>query len=160
MCSHAERGNKENMQFINSLEQALAYLENKYLLVKVTHDHTGLTTKQRITGKLMGLMAQDWWYVVIDRDQTTLTAMLDRQHFDELFRNYYICRLAITSETGFESYTLNKVCEIQEIPRHRHRIKSWQEMISTPSKPQGSTLKQLSSCIPTHCLPVLQLPNN
>jgi hypothetical protein len=117
--------------FVGSIDEAVLYLRQGYLLGKVEMKYSGMKKEHLIAGMLMGLSKEVWWYVVVQEQGGGVYGLLKKDVFVKLYEQYYIERMADT-EGLWSYYSLNTECSIQEVSRYLRKIQSWEEAIQTP----------------------------
>ncbi len=133
-CPWRVRNFKSGIQMIviDTVDNAIRYLDEGYLLAKVTMDYSGMTKECLVAGVLMGLSKTQWWHVLVRREGGEACGLLQKELFVHLYELYYIELKRQVSVRG-SYYSSNLVCAIQEMPRYQRRIDSWKELISSPA---------------------------
>jgi hypothetical protein len=116
---------------IDSIDKAILHLRRGYLLGKVEMKYSGMKKEHLVAGLLMGLSKEVWWYVILQEQGGGVHGLMNKEVFVKLYEQYYIEKTADTHNSE-NYYSLNTTCSIQEMPRYRHRIQSWEEAIQTP----------------------------
>jgi hypothetical protein len=127
---------------IDTIDKALQYLSEGYLLAKLTINYSGMTKECLVAGMLMGMSEDDWWYALVRKEGDEVCGLAQRKLFVDLYQNYYVAK--IKTVTRNEAYfELNAVCAIQEAPRYQRKIDSWSEVTSTPTKISEGNIETL-----------------
>jgi hypothetical protein len=124
---------KIQMINIDTVNKALQYLSEGYLLAKLTTNYSGMTKECLVAGMLMGLSEDDWWYAFVRGEGDEVCGLVQRTLFVELYRDFYVEKTN-TASNGEAFFTIYGVCPIQEVPRYQRKIDSWSEVTSSPTK--------------------------
>ena len=120
------------MIVFNNITDLVLYLNRGYLLAKVTKHYEGMTKQSLVAGTLMVHSKNDWWYILVKKQNGKVYSVLKKNLFLELLRDYYIDLKIKISETE-SYYSLNRVCDIDESSRYIRKINCWKETESDPT---------------------------
>ena len=120
------------MIIVDSIEDAIGYLLEGYQFAKVSMDYKGMDNECLVSGLLMGLSKEVWWYVLVENEGGSVRGLVLNELFMQLYSLYYIGPGKQVSDMEIY-YMKNNLCDIREMPRYLHKIDSWKESISSPS---------------------------
>ena len=121
------------MIVFNKSNELISYLDKGYLLAKVTKNYKGMTKQCLVAGTLMVHSENDWWYILVKREDSEVYSIIKKNLFLELLREYYI-DLKIQTSKNESYYSINRVCDIHESSRYIRKINCWKETESDPTE--------------------------